>query len=187
VQHSAHLGNHNLTRRYRVIKHRIVHLPSFEVVGLETWISGQDNEIFGRFWDQCQQDGSLDVLRQISGLQVGRHTQGFMLGVSRVEQDPSNRDFYYMIAVEKPEGSVVPNGFEVYRVPKAQWAAFECRGQRPESIIQTEMYAFLQWLPSSGYEHALAPEMEVYLAGDACEFWLPIATAPSVAIDAELG
>jgi AraC family transcriptional regulator len=170
-----------------VIKHRIVHLPSFEVVGLETWISGQDNEIFGRFWDQCQQDGSLDVLRQISGLQVGRHTQGFMLGVSRVEQDPSNRDFYYMIAVEKPEGSVVPNGFEVYRVPKAQWAAFECRGQIPESIIQTEMYAFLQWLPSSGYEHALAPEMEVYLAGDACEFWLPIATAPSVAIDAELG
>jgi AraC family transcriptional regulator len=40
----------------------------------------------------------------------------------------------------------------------------------------------MEWLPTSGYEHALAPEMEVYLSGDACEFWLPI-----VAVDAELG
>jgi AraC family transcriptional regulator len=164
-----------------VIKHRIVHLPSFEVVGLKAWIAGQDSEPFGRFWDQCQQDGMLDVLRQITGVQAGKHTLGFMLGISRVEQDPSNRDFCYMIAVEKPEGSVAPNDFEVYCVPEAQWAVFECQGQIPESIVQTEMYVFLEWLPSSGYEHALAPEMEVYLAGDACEFWLPI-----VAIDAEL-
>ena len=165
-----------------MIKHRIVHLPSFEVVGLKTWISGQDNKIFGRFWDRCQQDGSLDVLRQITGVQAGRYTQGFMLGVSRVEQDPSNRSFYYMIAVEVPEGGVVPGDLEVYRVPETQWAVFECQGQIPESIVQAEMYAFLEWLPSSRYEHALAPEIEVYLAGDACEFWLPI-----VAVDAELG
>ncbi len=169
-----------------MIKHRIVRLPSFEVVGPKTWISGQDSEPFGRFWAQCRQDGSLDALRQITGLQPGKHTQGFMLGISRVERDPSNRSFYYMIAVERPESSVVPNDLEVYRVPEAQWAAFECRGQIPESIVQTEMYAFMQWLPSSGYEHALAPEMEVYLAGDACEFWLPIVVVSTVAIDAEL-
>ncbi len=170
-----------------MIKHRIVHLPSFEVVGLKTWISGQDNDIFGRFWERCRQDGTLDVLRQITGVQAGKHTQGFMLGVSRVERDPSNRDFYYMIAVEKPEDGVIPDNFEVYRVPETQWAAFECRGQIPESIVQTEMYAFMEWLPSSGYEHALVPEMEVYLAGDACEFWLPITAASPIAIDAELG
>ena len=165
-----------------MIKHRIVRLPSFEVVGLKTWISGQDNEIFGRFWDRCQQDGSLDVLRQITSVQAGKHTQGFMLGVSRVEQDPSNRNFYYMIAVERPEGDMVPDDLEVYRVPETHWAAFECCGKIPESIVQAEMYAFMEWLPSSRYEHALAPEIEVYLAGDACEFWLPI-----VAVDAELG
>jgi len=32
----------------------------------------------------------------------------------------------------------------------------------PESIVQAEMFAFMEWLPQSGYEHALAPEMEVY-------------------------
>jgi predicted transcriptional regulator YdeE len=101
------VGDFNLDRRYRVIKHRIVHLPSFEVVGLKTWI-GEDVELFGRFWEQCRHDGSLDVLRQITGVQAGKHTQGFMLGVSRVEQDPSNRNFYYMIAVEMAEGAVVP-------------------------------------------------------------------------------
>ena len=50
-----------------MIEHRIVDLPAFEVVGPKTWISGQDNEIFGRFWERCRQDGSLDVLRQITG------------------------------------------------------------------------------------------------------------------------
>ena len=168
-----------------MIKHRMVRLPSFEVVGLKIWI-GEDVELFGRFWEQCRQDGSLDVLRQITGVQAGKHTQGFMLGVSRVEQDPANRDFYYMIAVERPDDSVVPDNFEVYRVPETQWAVFECQGRIPESIVQTEMYAFLEWLPASGYEHALAPEMEAYLAGDACEFWLPIVAAAPVAIDAEL-
>jgi AraC family transcriptional regulator len=160
-----------------MIAHRIVKLPAFDVVGKMTWISGQDTGLFGRFWEQCRQDGTLDVLRQITGSQAGKHTQGFMLGVSRVEQDPSNRAFHYMIAVEEPQGGVIPDGFEVYRVPETQWAAFECHGQIPESIVQTEMYAFLEWLPSSGYEHALVPEMEVYLAGDACEFWLPIVNA----------
>ena len=161
-----------------MIDHRIVRLPAFDVIGKMTWISGQDSTLFGRFWEQCRQDGTLDVLRQFAGSQAGKHTQGFMLGVSRVEQDPSNREFHYMVAVERPVGGVIPNGLEVYRVPETQWAAFECHGQKmPESIVQTEMYAFMEWLPSSGYAHALAPEMEVYLAGDACEFWLPVADA----------
>ena len=46
--------------------------------------------------------------------------------------------------------------------------------------MEAEIYAFTQWLPASGFSHALAPEMEVYLPtrenGDegGCEFWLPI-------------
>jgi AraC family transcriptional regulator len=34
----------------------------------------------------------------------------------------------------------------------------------------------MEWLPNSGYEHALAPEMEVYPSQgeEYCEFWLPI-------------
>ena len=44
------------------------------------------------------------------------------------------------------------------------------------SLVSAEMYAFMEWLPKSGYIHAFAPELEVYLANekDSVEFWLPI-------------
>ena len=52
----------------------------------------------------------------------------------------------------------------------------------PEAIVEAEIYAFTQWLPTSGFVHANAPEMEVYPPGSRgdsddnyCEFWLPIA------------
>jgi AraC family transcriptional regulator len=57
---------------------------------------------------------------------------------------------------------------------------FENRGALPFALIDSEMYAFREWLPNSGYDHANAPEMEVYpidhstLGGTLVEFWLPI-------------
>jgi AraC family transcriptional regulator len=161
-----------------MIEHRIVERPAFEVVGRKTWIAGPDNDLFGRFWAQCREDGLFEVLGKISSLQAGPQTNGAMLGISCVENDPSRRDFYYMIAVELPSDGA-GHGLEPYRVPASRWAIFECRGEVPNSIVSAEMYAFLQWLPSSGFEHANAPEMEVYPPDSStyCELWLPIRTA----------
>jgi AraC family transcriptional regulator len=158
--------------------HRIVERPAFEVVGRKVWITGPDNDLFGRFWTLCREDGFFEVIGEISGLRAGPQTNGAMLGISRVENDPTGRDFYYMIAVELPPDRAV-HGLESYQVPAAQWAVFECRGEVPDSIVSAEMYAFMEWLPSSGFEHANAPEMEVYPPGSNtyCEFWLPIRRA----------
>ena len=157
---------------------RMLSRPAFEVVGKKTWIAGQDNALFGRFWQECQASGLLDTFGKLRAGRPGAQTDGLTLGISRVEQDPARREFYYMIAIEKPASclSGLLEGLETYRVPAIQWAAFECRGQVPESIVEAEMFAFMQWLPNSGYEHALAPEMEVYPdRGEAyCEFWLPV-------------
>jgi AraC family transcriptional regulator len=167
-----------------MINVRIVERAAFEITGKKTWISGPDNEQFGRFWDQCKAEGLLEgfhQLRQGGASFPGPQTQGVVLGVSRVEQDPQRREFYYMIAIEAPAGAPLPAetaaGLERYRVPAGQWAVFECQGKVPESIVASEMYAFMQWLPGAPYQHAFAPEMEVYLPGDdenRCEFWLPV-------------
>ena len=161
-----------------LIEHRIVERPAFKVVGRKTWIAGPDNDLFGRFWAQCKEEGLFEVFGEISGLRVGPQTNGAMLGISRVENDPSRRDFYYMIAIEIPSDGAEHN-LETYRVPASQWAVFECRGKVPDSIVSAEMYAFMEWLPASGFEHANAPEMEVYPPGSDtyCEFWLPIRKA----------
>lgn len=162
---------------------RIVERPAFQVAGKKTWISGQDNALFGRFWEQCRAGGLFEVFEQTSGLRPGPQTGGVTLGVSCVERDPTKRQFYYLIGVESP-GPVA--GLETYAVPAARWAVFECHGPVPGSIVAAEMYAFMEWLPNSQYVHAHAPEMEVYpprsdgsepdgsSEDSYCEFWLPI-------------
>ncbi len=159
---------------------RIIDRPAFTIIGRQTYISGPDNTQFGRFWERCRAEGLLDVFNQIkqaSGVLAGAQTSAAVLGVSRVEKDPARRDFDYMIAIEAPAGFQAPAGLECCQVPAARWAVFECRGKVPEAIVASEMYAFMEWLPASGYRHALAPEMEVYPANggeDYSEFWLPV-------------
>ena len=162
------------------INTRIIERPAFTVAGRKTWISGQDNELFGRFWSQCRVDGLFDIFVQLNGMQAGAQTNGTVLGVSCVEQDPANRAFYYLIAIESPAAGL-PAGLEQHSIPASQWAIFAARGQMPDALVEAEMFAFMQWLPSSGYVHAPAPEMEVYLPTSqtesgavTCEFWLPI-------------
>jgi AraC family transcriptional regulator len=161
-----------------MINFRIIERPTFDVIGQKTYISGPDNEQFGRFWQESQRNGLMGNFWQLRAGQVGAQTGGLTLGISCVEKDPSKREFFYMIAVEKPANCPpgLVEGMETYTVPATRWAVFECRGKVPESIVKAEMFAFMEWLPKSGYEHALAPEMEVYpnLGDEYCEFWLPI-------------
>lgn len=160
-----------------MVPFRLVMRPAFQVVGKQVWIGAQDNDLFGRFWQQCREEGLFQVFDQLTSLLPGTVTNGVTLGISHVEADPSKREFFYQIAVEYPQ-SEIPVGLVACIVPAAHWAVFECRGPLPGSIVEAEMFAFFHWLPASGYTHALAPEMEVYPPHDNneyAEFWLPIA------------
>ncbi len=168
---------------------RVIERPSFTILGKKTWIGGPDNEAFGRFWVECRAEGLLERFGQMqrqAGPPTSSRTNSAVLGVSRVEQDPAKRDFYYMIAIEvadeaSADASSEETGLERYQVPAGRWAVFECRGKVPDSIVAAEMYAFMEWLPASGFQHALAPEMEVYPLSDDeeyCEFWLPVRKSP---------
>ena len=99
-------------------------------------------------------------------------TKSDVLGVSCVEKDPNNRAFDFYIASECSE----LDGYEEYVVPAATWAIFRTKGKLPQALVNAEMYAFMEWLPTSGYEHAVAPELEVYPADESetVEFWLPV-------------
>ena len=52
---------------------------------------------------------------------------------------------------------------------------FPCRGPMPQAMQDLQRRIISEWLPSSGYEYAEAPDIEVYSA-DNChnEVWLPI-------------
>ena len=89
-----------------------------------------------------------------------------------MEKNPNNRAFEFYISSE----CCGLDGYEEYIVQASTWAIFRNKGSLPMSLVNSEMYAFMEWLPKSGYEYALAPELEVYLVQekDAVEFWLPI-------------
>lgn len=160
-----------------MVSYRIVDRPAFRVAGRSVWISGQDNAQFGQFWAQCKEDGTFERFRALTGLAPGAVTGGCVVGVSRVEADPAKRAFDFMVTVEVPEDAEVRD-LATYSVPASRWAVFEAHGAMPEALVTAEMTAFMTWLPTSGYVHALAPELEVYPPAskgeDYCEFWLPI-------------
>jgi len=65
-------------------------------------------------------------------------------------------------------------------VPAATWGIFEAHGPLPGSIQGVMPRIFNEWFPSSGWEHADAPELEIYSPGDNraadyyCEVCIPL-------------
>ena len=156
----------NETVSVRIEKHE-----AFKVCGRKVWISGQDNSQFAKFWEKAHASGMMQELKCATN-PVENVTKSNILGVSCVEKNPSNRAFDFYIASECSG----LEGYEEYEIPAGSWAIFTNKGELPMSLVNAEMYAFTEWLPQSGYAHAFAPELEVYLADDkdTVEFWLPI-------------
>lgn len=99
-----------------------------------------------------------------------------MLGICWNDYD--GEKFTYIIAVEKPKEDI--QGTKEYVIPASTWAVFESVGAMPNAIQNLIQRIYSEWFPSTGYEHADAPELEVYPLGDSnsedyrCEVWVPI-------------
>ena len=159
-----------------MVQVRIVTKPAFEVTGVKTWISKVED--FHNFWNKCHEDGTVSTLKALNNGSIGENTNSLIFGVSRVEKDPEDRDFYFYIATECANQD--HSTYETFTIPESLWAIFESKGPIQNALFEAEMYAFKEWLPSSGYLHAKAPELEVYPAHDSqvVEFWLPIVKEP---------
>ena len=158
-----------------MVEVRVEDKPSFIIAGRKTWISGEGNEQFGVLWSESHENGLIETLRDLSNNRPGEITNSYVFGVSEVDENPDNRTFDFYIATEVADMSRVGD-LDHRTVPACTWAIFSNKGELPMSLVDAEMYAFLEWLPQSGYQHAHAPEIEVYPAYDsqAVEFWLPI-------------
>lgn len=156
---------------------KIVSAPSFKVYGKKTWIGGTDNELFGRFWAESRENGLVSRLQALARPLSESVTGSAVVGVSRVEKDPNNREFFFYIGAEYESGDT--DGLESFEVEAGDWAVFWGHGENNAmALLNCEMYAFMTWLPSSGYAHDKRPEMETYPPCDAgdgyAEFWIPV-------------
>ncbi|MFD2044260.1 GyrI-like domain-containing protein [Ornithinibacillus salinisoli] len=154
--------------------YRIVERKAFRIMGKGIQVTTRDGENLRRipeFWQETNTSQFGEELEKASG-PMG------VLGVC-MEFDSQQDLFTYFIAVEKNDEA--PADWEEKVIPASTWAVFEAVGPLPGSIQKVWERIFSEWFPSTGYEHANAPEMEVYpIEGKVddddhrCEVWIPI-------------
>lgn len=155
------------------MNYRIVEKEEFRIIGFKEHYEMNVDEAFAKvplFWQKIIKEGRVPkILSMMNKKPFG------LLGVSTCM---NGKDFDYYIAV----ASDIPISEDLseYKIPSGTWAIFECIGPMPDSIQSLQRRIVTEWLPTSGYEYANAPDIEVYYDGDQqskdykSEVWLPI-------------
>jgi len=155
------------------MNYRIEKKEAFRIVGVKEHMILNIEENFARtpqFWAETFQNGKFDEICKLSN----KEPYG-ILGVC-ASMNEKDFDYYIACATDKP----VPEGMYEYEVPATTWAIFECIGPMPTAIQDLQKRIVTEWLPTSGYEYANAPDIELYTQGDTTapnyksEVWLPI-------------
>lgn len=150
------------------MNYRIEKKEAFRIVGVSRPL-GKDMEenfsIVPQMWTQAAMDGTIP---RLAGLMNGEPK-----GLLGVCDGVDSSRYYIAVASSAP----LAEGLEEYTVPAATWAVFS--GEGPSQAIQElERRAVTEWLPTSGYEYADAPDVEVYLNPDPenakFEVWIPV-------------
>ena len=152
------------------MNYRIEPQNAFRIIGVSAPL---DKEIENNFmvvpqmWQDAAANGTIEKL-------VGMMDTPPMglLGVSACND---TEQWKYFIAVSSTKEN---SEFEEYTVPASTWAVFSGTGTN-QSIQELEQRIITEWLPTSGYEYANAPDIEVYLNPDPqnaqYEVWIPVA------------
>lgn len=155
------------------MNYKIITKEAFKIVGAKEHYTINIEENFKKvpqFWQKTIQSGIIPTLCSL----MDKEPYG-VLGVSTC-MNGQNFDYYIAVATDKE----TPDGMAEYNVPECTWAIFECMGAMPNAIQELQKRIVTEWLPTSGYEYANAPDIEVYFEGNQyaddykCQVWLPI-------------
>jgi AraC family transcriptional regulator len=159
--------------------YRVIEKPAFEILGRSRkfrTVNGENFIKIPQFWQEYMKTDEYKTLMDLTEGKPGKVTGGGCLGVCFGGEATNWDPFSYGIGIEKP-AKKSPVKFEVIPVPAAAWAVFDCTLDNLQDITKR---IFSEWFPSTGYEHAAAPEIEVYLPGDfsntamKCQIWMPV-------------
>lgn len=152
------------------MNYRIEEKAEFRIIGISEPLDKdiENNfKIVPQMWQKAAMDGTIAKLAPMMNSQpMG------LLGVSACNND---EEWKYFIAVSS--SAAIDKILEEYFVPASTWAIFTGTGTS-QSIQELEQRIVTEWLPTSGYEYANAPDIEVYLNPDPnnaqYEVWIPV-------------
>ncbi len=153
------------------MNYRIENRDAFRIVGVSRPLFQEVEKNFRvvpQMWQTAAEDGTIAALAAKMEMEpVG------VLGVS-VCGEPEEWRYYIAVASGEP----VEPPLEACVIPAATWAIFPGEGPMPGAIQELEKRIVTEWLPTSGYEYANAPDIEVYINADPqnakFEVWIPV-------------
>lgn len=151
------------------MNYRIETKNAFRIIGISAPLHKdveQNFMVVPQMWQDATMNGTIQKLASLMDVPpMG------LLGVSACNDD---EQWKYFIAVSSTKNS---SEFEEYTVPASTWAIFPGTGTN-QSIQELEQRIITEWLPTSGYEYANVPDIEVYLNADPqnaqYEVWIPV-------------
>jgi AraC family transcriptional regulator len=171
----------DIAMEFRIEQHK-----EFSITGVGRKFSTIDDENFReipQFWKSIAEQGQLQVFERA----LPQNPKLGILGICVNDYDDKENTFTYLIGIESPEDTelraTLPEGSVDIMVQELTWAIFSSRGPLPGAIQDVFKRIFAEWFPTSGYEHADGPELEVYGPGDMtaedyyCEVWIPVKKA----------
>lgn len=154
------------------MKYSIVKKDKIRIVGMKALLEKNIEENFKtvpKLWQEVAQSGIINDIVSLMNIE----SKG-VLGVSACMDNLEKWEYYIAVETDKE----VPSGMDEYIIPECTWAIFQGEGVMPFAIQEIEKRAITEWLPTSGYEYADAPDIEVYLNQDPnnskFEVWIPI-------------
>lgn len=157
------------------MEYSIIKKEEIRIVGVKTPMSKNVEDNFNKLpkvWNEIAENGELNKVISL----MNSNSKG-VLGVCVCME--SLDEWQYYIAVET--NKEVPEGLHEYIIPACTWAVFPGKGAMPSSIQEVEKRIITEWLPTSGYEYADAPDIELYLNADPnnaeFEVWVPVKKA----------
>lgn len=151
------------------MNYRMVTKEAFRIVGVSAPLHKeleQNFTVVPQMWQEAAGNGTIEKLTGMMDAPPAG-----LLGVSACHNE---EQWKYWIAVSSTKDC---GEFEEYTVPACTWAIFPGSGANL-SIQNLEQRIITEWLPTSGYEYANAPDIEVYLNADPqnaqYEVWIPV-------------
>lgn len=152
------------------MEYRIETKDAFRIVGVSAPL-GQDMEENFRnvpqLWGRAAADGTIPRLAAL--------IDGQPRGLLGVCGGKDNSRYFIAAASSAPAA----DGLEEYTVPALTWAVFPGGGDSAEAVQRLQRRVVTEWLPTSGYEYAEGPDVEVYLNPECTSFevWIPVVKA----------
>lgn len=153
------------------MEYRIEKRNAFRIVGVSAPLEKEIEKNFEtvpKLWGKAAGEGIIsELVARMNGEPKG------ILGVSSCNE---TEEWTYYIGVASD--TACREGLTEYEVPAATWAIFSGEGTMPHSVQELEKRIVTEWLPTSGFEYANGPDLEVYLNADPqnalFEVWIPV-------------